>query len=126
MEQARARVGGSELSGLVGSGWWRAERAHGRAAEEREKEKRGRERRKMGKGKEKGKKKKKWRKRKRKREKGERERESTGDIRGGHCGLVGHVRRDVWSDDARGARRKRERWDSGRIRVSGQEKVSGK
>ena len=38
----------------------------------------------------------------------ERKRAHTGGIRGGHCGLVGHARCDVRSDDARGARRKRE------------------
>jgi hypothetical protein len=37
----------------------------------------------------------------------ERERERAGDIRGGHYGLVSHVRRDVRSDNARGARRKK-------------------
>ena len=46
-------------------------------------------------------------KRRRERER-ERKRAHAGGIRGGHCGLVGHARRDVRSDDAHGARRKRE------------------
>ena len=52
-------------------------------------------------------KKKKKKKKKRERER-ERKRAHTGGIRGGHYSLVGHACRDVRSDDARGARRKRE------------------
>ena len=106
--RTHARVHGS--GGARGGAWGKGDGEpsgargvqHGRGRKEREGRKEGGEgkKRKIGKIEKEQKKK---RKREEERER-ERKQAHTGRIRGGHCGLIGHARRDVRSDDARGAR----------------------
>ena len=107
---ARVHVSGGACGGAWGKGDGEPSGArgvqHGRGRKEREGRKEGGEGKK--KKRENGKRAKEKEKEKKRERERERKRAHTGGIRGGHCGLVGHALRDVRSDDARRARRKRE------------------